>query len=67
MFGSLPTSKRNIESQIIGRFCCENLILNLGKPQKYGDHFPDIFNDFDRISTQRGMLNDIDLHDIVKI
>ena len=57
--GSLPTNKRNIESQIMGRFYCQNLILCLDKPQQYKGYFADIFNDFDRISSQMGTLNDI--------
>ena len=32
MLGSLPTNKKNIKPQIIGRFCSENLTLNLDKP-----------------------------------
>ena len=57
--GSLPTNKRNIESQIMGQFYCQNLILCLDKPQQYKGYFADIFNDFDRISSQMGTLNDI--------
>ena len=49
------------------RGICENLRLNLDKPHQYEEHFADIFNDFDGISFQRGKLNDLDLHDVVKV
>lgn len=67
MFGSLPSNKRNIDSQVMGRFCCEDLIFNLDKLQQCEEYSADIFNEFDRFSPQRGTLNDIDLHDMVKI
>ena len=45
MLGSLPTNKGNIEPQLMGQFCHENLILNLDKPQEYEQYFPFTFND----------------------
>ena len=61
MSGSLPTNKRNIKLQIMGQFCCENVMLHLDKLQQYEEHFSNIFNDFNGVSSQRGTLSDIDL------
>lgn len=67
MLGRLPANKRNAGSQIMEWFCFENLIFNLDKPQRNEEHLADILNDFDRTLSQRGTLNDIDWHDMVKI
>ena len=43
MLGNLPNNKKNIEPQIMRRFCTENILLHVEKPTEYEDLFSPIF------------------------
>ena len=65
MLGNQPNKKRNIELQIMSRFCTENIALNLEKPVQFQEHFSDTFLKLDVIGLPRGTLQEMKLKQCV--
>ena len=67
MLESLPNNKKNIEPQIMDRFCSESLTLNISEPKMYRENFYFILSDIKKLSIQRGTFHQIELKDLFKI
>ena len=70
LLGRLPNNKKDIECQVMRRFCRDNSILNLHKPEKFSDLFGNVFTRLEHANTQRGTLGDMissNLANVVKL
>lgn len=63
--GNIPNNKRNVETQMMKRFCRDGVILNINFPDQYLHHFDPDFLKLNASATQRGTLNTIDFKDYV--
>lgn len=67
MLGKLPNNKKNIEPQIMRRFCTESIILNLEKPTEHEEVFAKLFEKMDSVVAPRGTLLDIEERNFLHI
>ena len=56
MLGNLPNNKRNIEPQTMRRFCTENMIMNLERPQTHEQVFGALLAKMDQAGEPSGTL-----------
>ena len=70
LLGSLPNNNKNIEGQVMRRFCRDSSVLNLHKPEKFFDLFSHVFHQLGHSNEQRGTLSDMvstNLANVVKL
>ena len=67
MLGNLPNSKRNIELQIMRRFCTENIIMNQENPQTHEQVFGALLAKIDETGAPRGTLLEIEVRNLIDI
>ena len=70
VLGNLPNNKRNIEPQIMRQFCTKNIIMNLERPQTYGQVFGALLAKMDESGAPRRTLFETEernLTDIAKL
>ena len=65
MMGNIPTNKRNVESQMMKRFCRDNQLLNIDHPDEYHNEFSENFFRLNVSSSQRGTLSGINSEDYI--
>lgn len=65
LMGSIPNNKRNIEVQMMKRFCRDGLILNIDVPNEYYNDFCTDITKLKASLIQRGTLNTVEFKDYI--
>ena len=67
MLENLPNNKRNIEPQIMRRFCTKNIIMNLERPKTHEQGFGSLLAKIDEAGAPRGTLLEIEGRNLIDI
>ena len=67
ILGNMPTNKKNIEQQIMKRFCRDSFVLNFTRPNQYADAFNTVFDKLEKANSQRGTLCDMECVSLVEL